>query len=462
MKKYLFSIILLSLQLFASVYQESPSITSRINPSYSKHEVFSFYSSIKEARQGVVNISTKKHTTMNQSPLMQDPLFRQFFGPRFHQQRPQKQLTQSLGSGVIISKSGYIVTNNHVVDGAEEIHVTLPGAKKSYDAKLIGTDPQSDLAVIKIKADNLKPLTIADSNRLKVGDIVFAIGNPFGIGETVTQGIVSALGRNGVGINEYENFIQTDASINPGNSGGALIDSRGFLVGINSAIISRGGGNNGVGFAIPSAMLKHVVSALIEDGSVKRGRLGVGIENISEELYDFYNRRDGAVVTQVIEGSAAQKAGIRLGDLIIKVNDKSVKGASELKNIIGDMTPDQKIELLVLRDKQQKVLTAQLQSIEKSEAAITLLGLKLQELTPKMRQSYAIPANIKGIVIQNVKANSPSYKSGLARGDIIVQLESVPVQTIAQFKQALKRYKKLDKKRLYIYRNGFNRLAVIH
>ncbi|MDH5463980.1 MAG: trypsin-like peptidase domain-containing protein [Thiovulaceae bacterium] len=278
-------VTLLTVSIQAQTFNEAPLITERINPNISNTKVFSFHDAIKDASLGVVNISTKKLSRMQRSPFMDDPFFRDFFGGR---SMPQERLERSLGSGVIINKDGYIITNSHVVKGADEIVVTLPNSKKEYKATLIGEDRRSDLAVIKIKAKNLHPLTLADSHQLKVGDIVFAIGNPFGIGETVTQGIVSALGRSGVGINEYENFIQTDASINPGNSGGALIDSRGFLIGINTAIISRGGGNNGVGFAIPTAMVKHVVSSLIKSGKVQRGLLGVHIDPVSEDLYDFY------------------------------------------------------------------------------------------------------------------------------------------------------------------------------
>ncbi len=462
MKQVLLTIFLLLNLLQAAIFEEAPEVSTRINPGNNAYSVFSFHDAVKDAKEGVVNISTKKTANMMQSPMMQDPLFRQFFGPRFHRQNPQKRMVQSLGSGVIISEEGYIVTNNHVVQDAQEIRVTLPHSKKEYKAKLIGTDPRSDLAVIKIQATNLTALKIADSNRLKVGDIVFAIGNPFGVGETITQGIVSALGRNGVGINEYENFIQTDASINPGNSGGALVDSRGYLVGINSAIISRGGGNNGVGFAIPSAMVKHVVSSIIEHGSVQRGLLGVGIENISEELYDFYKRRDGAIVTHVVAGSAADEAGIKMGDLIIKVNDYAVKGASELKNIIGSMPPNQKIEIQLIRDKHKKVVSARLKSLATKEQSIDKLGLKLQELSPEIRRLYAIAASVRGAFVQKVLPNTPAYKSGLSEGDIIVQVESTPTPTLQAFEKAWQRYKNLDKKRVYIYRNGFNRLAVIH
>lgn len=463
-KKLFFAVMLLSallpLAVQASVFTKAPKVEQRINPNYSKTQVFSFYDSIKEAKEGVVNISTKKVVRTQQSPFMQDPFFRDFFGHRFGT-IPRERMERSLGSGVIINEKGYIVTNNHVIKDASEIIVTLPRSKKEYKAKLIGSDPRSDLAVVKIEAKNLQPIKLANSNNLRVGDIVFAIGNPFGIGETVTQGIVSALGRNGVGINEYENFIQTDASINPGNSGGALIDSRGYLIGINTAIISRGGGNNGVGFAIPSAMVEHVVNSLVEHGSVKRGLLGVGIENISEDLFDFYERRDGAVVNHVVPDSAAEKAGIRRGDLIIAVDETEVLGASELKNIIGSIAPGTTVKLTIIRDKKRITVKAKLEGKKESQEKLEELGMQLQDITPRIRQEYRIPSNVQGAFIQSVTMGSAASESGLESGDVIIQVESQIIDSVDTFKKSWNYYKGLKKKRVYIYRNGYTHLAVV-
>ncbi len=457
MFKSIYLLFLLPILLFAQVYTEAPKLHSRINPTLS-NQVFSFHNSIKDAKDAVVNISAKKRTQQTQSPLFNDPFFREFFGRQYRDSQPRME--SSLGSGVIISSDGYIVTNNHVIQHAKEITVTLPNSKKEYEAKLIGTDPRSDLAVIKIEAKKLKSIAIADSKELKIGDVVFAIGNPFGVGETVTQGIISALDRN-AGINEYENYIQTDASINPGNSGGALIDSRGYLIGINTAILTRSGGNNGIGFAIPASMVKHVVSQLIDHGSIKRGLLGVGIENITKDLYEFYGRRDGAIVNHINENSAASKAGIRLGDLIIKVNDTNVKGAVELKNIIGSMPPGEEVEITIIRDKKEITLTAKLSTADAAKESVAALGMELQNLTPQMKRKYGLSPNMHGIIIASVKPNSDAEESGLAAGDIIVQLESTPIESIKGFQKAYKSYKHLKRKRLYIYRDGYNRLAVI-
>ena len=456
-KRLITYLLLLPSFILASVFSEAPKIHSRISPTLS-NQVFSFNEAIKGARDAVVNISAKKRTQQSRSPFFDDPLLREFFGRQFRS--PQPRMESSLGSGVIISRDGYIVTNNHVVQQAKEITVTLNDTKKEYTAKLIGTDPRSDLAVIKIDAKNLKTIAIADSRELLVGDIVFAIGNPFGVGETVTKGIISALDRS-AGINEYENFIQTDASINPGNSGGALIDSRGYLIGINTAILSRSGGNHGIGFAIPSSMVKHVVSALIDHGSIKRGLLGVGIENISKELFDFYGRRDGAIVNHIQVASAASKAGIKLGDLIIKVNDIDVKGAVELKNIIGSLPPKEKVTLTIIRDKKKITLTATLSEGETAKESVTTLGMELQALTARMKQQYGLAPSMHGILITKVKQNSSAEESGLVAGDIIIQLEATPISSVEGFKKAYKSYKHLKKKRLYIFRNGYNHLAVI-
>ena len=456
-KKIFLSLLLLPTIIMAEVYTNAPKLHSRVNPTLS-NQVFSFHDAIKDAKNAVVNISAKKRTQQSSSPFFNDPLFREFFGRQFHDSQPRME--SSLGSGVIISEDGYIVTNNHVVKQAKEITVTLNNTKKEYEAKLIGTDPRSDLAVIKIKAKNLKTIAIADSRELKIGDVVFAIGNPFGVGETVTQGIISALDRN-AGINEYENFIQTDASINPGNSGGALIDSRGYLIGINTAILTRSGGNNGIGFAIPASMVKHVVGQLIDHGSIKRGLLGVGIENITKDLYEFYGRRDGAIINHINVDSAASKAGLKLGDLIIKVNDTDVKGAAELKNIIGSLPPEAKIKLTIIRDKKEKILWATLSAADTQQESIATLGMELQTLSTQMKQQYGFSQSMHGILISGVKPNSPAEESGLRAGDIIVQLESTPIESIAGFQKAYKAYKHLKRKRLYIYRNGYNRLAVI-
>ncbi|HEG3156624.1 TPA: serine protease HtrA, partial [Campylobacter jejuni] len=282
MKKIFLSLSLASALFAASInFNESTTTANRVNPA-AGNAVLSYHDSIKDAKKSVVNISTSKTITRANRPsplddFFNDPYFKQFFDFDFPQRKGKndKEVVSSLGSGVIISKDGYIVTNNHVVDDADTITVNLPGSDTEYKAKLIGKDPKTDLAVIKIEANNLSAITFTNSDDLMEGDVVFALGNPFGVGFSVTSGIISALNKDNIGLNQYENFIQTDASINPGNSGGALVDSRGYLVGINSAILSRGGGNNGIGFAIPSNMVKDIAKKLIEKGKIDRGFLGV-------------------------------------------------------------------------------------------------------------------------------------------------------------------------------------------
>ncbi len=298
----------------------------------------------------VVNISTKTKVRINDNPLLRDPFFRRFFSlPNSH----QKRHTQSLGSGVIVNaQQGYIITNNHVIDMADEITVTLRNNQKLV-ATLIGRDKATDIAVIKVEPNELTGVEFADSDRLRVGDFVVAIGNPFGLGQTVTSGIVSALGRSGLGIEGYENFIQTDASINPGNSGGALVNLRGELVGINTAILSpSGGGNVGIGFAIPTNMVRDIMSQLIEFGKVKRGRLGVYLQDLTAELASVFGmtQQQGAIVSQVIENSPAEKSGIKAGDIIIRVDSKIINNTSDLRNIIGLLRVGKSVELDILRN----------------------------------------------------------------------------------------------------------------
>ena len=326
-----------------------------------------------------------------------------------------------------------------------------------YEAKIIGRDEKSDLAIIKIKAKNLPFLKFASSDDLQVGDVVFAIGNPFGVGESVTQGIISALNKSGIGINDYENFIQTDASINPGNSGGALVDSRGGLIGINTAILSRTGGNHGIGFAIPSSMVKKISKALIEDGEIERGYLGVSIQDISGDLKEVYKNQNGAVVISIEKDSPAQKGGLKVWDLITKVNGKAIKSAAELKNYIGTCSPKDKVTLTILRDKKEQTLTLSLTKVPDSntngEKAGGIDGLEVSTLTPDIKNRFGIPNNIQGVFITQVKPNSKAEEIGFSEGDIIVQIESFAILDIQSFNQAINRYKG-QPKRMLINRGG--------
>jgi serine protease Do len=355
MRKSLLLSSLLSVSLFSGeiTFKNAPNNPIHKLPN-SQNEILSFNSILKEPMRAVVNISTSTIIKNRRGPsrLFFDPYTGQYFeqrGPLLN--RSQRKRDHSLGSGVIVSEDGYIVTNHHVLAGADEITVTINGSKKEYIAKIIGTDKGSDLAVIKIDAQNLTPIKLSHAKDIQLGDVVFAIGNPFGVGQTVTQGIISALNKNHVGINQYENFIQTDASINPGNSGGALIDSRGALIGINSAILSESGGNNGVGFTIPVDMMKNVVKKLIKDGKVYRGFMGVGIESITNKTEGFYNHKQGAIVTSIEPYSAAAQAGLHVGDLICSVDGTEVIDHENLRQIIINYSPNETITLTIERDK---------------------------------------------------------------------------------------------------------------
>ena len=314
----------------------------------------SYRNAAKRAMPSVVNIFTTKEAKQPNNPFMNDPFFKKFFGDRFGDQE-EKQF--SLGSGVLVSPQGYIVTNNHVVEAADEIEVALADGRKSI-AKVVGTDPDSDLAVVKVDLQNLPAITLGHSEQTQVGDVVLAIGNPFGVGETVTMGIVSALGRNHLGINTFESFIQTDAAINPGNSGGALIDTNGNLLGINTAIYSRTGGSLGIGFAIPVATVKSVMESIISNGQVVRGYIGVEPQDITPELAESFglNTKTGAIIAGVVKDGPADKAGIKPGDILLAVEGKSVSDTTEMLNLIAQLTPGNTAKMTVLRKSQQSTV----------------------------------------------------------------------------------------------------------
>ena len=382
--------------------------------------VFSYAPIVKKVIPSVVNISTEKivETRIPETfrRFFEDPFFKRFFEP-FNNvpSKPEKRKEHALGSGVIISKDGYIVTNYHVVSGATKIIVkTLDG--KKYTAKLIGSDPKTDLAVIKIDAKNLKPITIADSSKVEVGDLVLAIGNPFGLRESVTAGIVSALNRNSIGLNDYENFIQTDAAINPGNSGGALVDMKGRLIGINSAIISRSGGNNGIGFAIPSNMVKFVVKSLIEKGKVVRGYLGVMISNIDSSKAKLYGIDHGVLINKVEPHSAAAEAGLKPGDIIVAVDGEEVKNAGELRNKIAFKGAGAEVTLKVYRNGKYITIKAKLKALKTKKLKVEDIE-SLKGVTLKEKNHH--------VIIGNVEPNSYASMIGLKKGDVILRVKTI-------------------------------------
>lgn len=307
----------------------------------------SFRQAVQKATPSVVNIFTSKVQKHNRPPFMDDPLFQEFFGNQLDT-HPQKE--NSLGSGVIVDVSGLILTNNHVVASADQIEVALSDGK-TYPAKLVGTDPDTDLAVLKVDAKNLPAITFADTDQVQTGDIVLAIGNPFGFGQTVTQGIVSALSRNHLGINTFENFIQTDAAINPGNSGGALVDINGNLIGINSVIYSRSGGSMGIGFAIPANLAKQIMQQIIHQGSVTRGWVGIEAQDVTPALAESFGIKgtQGAIISNVLSGSPAQRAGLRPGDVILSINGTAVKDGTDMLNQIVGLVPDKTATINIQR-----------------------------------------------------------------------------------------------------------------
>lgn len=316
---------------------------------------YSYRIASQRAMPAVVNIFTTKEAKQSPHPFGNDPLFRRFFGDQFGAQ-DERQL--SLGSGVIISPDGYILTNNHVIEAADEIEVALADGRKAR-GQLVGTDPETDLAVVKVDLKNLPSITLAKLDDTKVGDVVLAIGNPFGVGQTVTMGIVSALGRNHLGINTFENFIQTDAAINPGNSGGALVDTDGHLLGINTAIYSRSGGSLGIGFAIPVTTVKTVMEAIIRNGQVVRGWIGVEPQDITPELANSFGlqKSSGTIIAGVLKGGPADKAGVKPGDILLAVAGKPVSDTVSMLNVVAQLTPGDKVDLTVLRKSEETRLS---------------------------------------------------------------------------------------------------------
>lgn len=386
---------------------------------------------VEEVSPAVVNISVSA-TRVVQNPLLSDPFFRRFFQEAPGAQ-PQQRRTQSAGSGVIIdADAGIVVTNHHVVRGADEIEVVL-NDDRSFKAELVGEDPEVDIAVLKIKADNLVAAKLADSDQLRIGDFVLAIGNPFGLGQTVTTGVVSALGRMGLGIEGYENFIQTDASINPGNSGGALMNIKGELIGINTAIIAPAGGNVGIGFAIPINMARASIEQIVEFGEVKRGQLGVIIQDLTPELaaaFQLDAGQRGVVIAEVQQGSAADKAGLKAGDVVISIDGEVIESAAQLRNEIGVRRIDETLKLTLLRDGRSKTVKATLAEPEQVEASQSLhkflAGASLQNSDDG-----------RGVVVAGLQRGSPAAQSGLRPGDVIVSVNQQPIKNVEDLKTVL-------------------------
>jgi Do/DeqQ family serine protease len=403
---------------------------------------------LADVSPAVVNISVQGTTPARENPLLQDPFFRRFFNLPEGQNPPRAERFQAVGSGVIFDAAdGYVVTNNHVVERAEKIIVTLKDQRR-LNASLVAADRETDVAVLKVQPDRLISMPLGESKQLQVGDYVVAIGNPFGVGQTATFGIVSALGRTGLGIERYEDFIQTDASINPGNSGGALVDMAGRLIGINAAIISRGGGNVGVGFAIPVDMVKSVTQQLIAYGKVSRGALGITIQDMTPALAEAMGIgvTAGALVANVSPQSAGARAGMRDGDVIIALDGMSIASSAQLQNEIGQRQPGTNVRLTVLRDGRQQVTSVTLDRLETAPAVApqadaqrdrSLSGLSLGPI-PADDPAYG---KVRGAYVEGVDPGSAAEEVGIQEGDIIIAADRKPISTAAGFAQIMREHK---------------------
>ena len=391
---------------------------------------------LKQVTPAVVNIAVITRNQAPRHPMLDDPFFRRFFNLPQQQQRGQPR--QSVGSGVIVDAGkGYVMTNHHVVSNADKLVVTLAD-RRSFEADVLGSDEGTDIALLRIEADNLTAISFGDSDELEVGDFVLAIGNPFGIGQTVTSGIVSALGRTGLNVGGYEDFIQTDASINPGNSGGALVDLDGKLIGVNSAIMTMAGGNVGIGFAVPAAMAREIMDQLIEFGEVRRGQLGIHIQDVTPSIAEALNLDSavGALVSQVLPGSAAEEAGIQAGDVIVAIDGKPVENSTGLRNMIGLMRLGTDMEIAYVRDGELKKMTARTgrsssQVLAESEAVDKFRGAEFRDIDP----SHPRYETVEGVLVADVEEGSHAERNGLRAGDIVTAVNRVKVRSVAEFSE---------------------------
>jgi len=423
---------------------QSPEIVGPLVP------VTGFSPIVKKTGPSVVSITSTSLRKTGDDGDSLSQLFRGFPGfavpddPQFRM--PRKQ--QAAGSGVIMTSDGYILTNHHVVDSATRVHVVLAD-KREFDAKVVGTDSDADIAVIKVDATGLPAVTIGDSSRVEVGDVALAIGNPFALGQTVTMGIVSALGRTGLGIERYENFIQTDAAVNPGNSGGALVNTRGELIGINTAILSESGGNQGIGFAIPSNMARSLMNQIKDHGQVTRGYIGIVPQDLTPQLASSFGVKDtrGALVSFVEDNSPAANAGMQRGDVIREANGTAINDQGELRNKIAELEPGNTLSLKVLRNGAEKSLSVKVAArpVETASKSAPVpdagtsgkLGVAIQDLNPQIARQLGIPSSVTGVVVTQVQPDSPAADAGIKRGDVVQEVNRHAVKSASDFRDAV-------------------------
>ncbi|MCZ6770737.1 MAG: DegQ family serine endoprotease [Proteobacteria bacterium] len=428
--------------LIASLALLSLSAVGAVPQSADGQDIPSLAPMVEKATPAVVNIATEGHVELRSNPLFNDPFFRRFFNFR---EQPRHRRTQSLGSGVIVdARRGLIMTNNHVIANADQITVKLRDGRV-FKAELVGTDPDTDVAVVKIPADKLTALPLADSEKLRVGDFVVAIGNPFGLGQTVTSGIVSALARSGLGITGYEDLIQTDASINPGNSGGALVNLRGELVGINTAIYSQTGSNIGIGFAIPVNMASQIMEQLVEHGEVQRGFLGAQLQDLDGELAEAFGLpiTEGAVLVNIVRGSPAEEAGLQPGDVVTHINGRRVTSAADLRNQVGITRVGVKIDLTYLRNaesRQVSIIVAEREEVSATGPQFgnkRLAGTTFGEI-PEDSPAYG---RVTGVMAFAIERDSPAWAGGLREGDIVTSVNRQPIVSVPIFLQVVNQIK---------------------
>lgn len=440
---------------------ERPQLPTNFWPSI-KESGQDFALTVSKVSPAVVNIATTKRPSRNGDAYFEEDLF-----DFLDEGLPGRRRQQSLGSGVIVSEDGYVITNYHVIEGANEIKVTLFN-KTTYRGQVIGIDPKTDLAVVKIQAKSLPAIRWSDSDSLQVGQFVLAIGNPYGLSHTVTMGIISAIGRANVGIADYEDFIQTDAAINPGNSGGPLVNANGELIGINTAIFSRSGGYQGIGFAVPSNMARSVFEQLVTSGKVVRGWIGVTIQDLNSELAESFGLKEvnGALVSDILKGSPADRAGLRRGDVIHTFDSKPVQNVSLFRNMVAQSRIGTEVEIGIVRNrtpKQVKVLIAELPK-EYTETFLEpayeeprrglLEGVTVIQLSRDDARQLGLDTSDKGVVIIHVERGSPAYDAGLKRGDVIQEIDGQPIQSLTDFNSSSASIKKNKTIVLFVNRNG--------